>query len=315
MANQTKSIREIIGENFSLSSFAKCMGISRPTLYKYMDAYDSGKLDLIPDNILKVFDTVSTRVPSDGLKVYFNDLYADYIRIEERRLRENPVPSDIAEIVDVEGLEVKDIDRMIEKAERHLDRQMKKTPRDEDEIERTKKDIRDLAYSRDMVERRQAENRFLLIFDADWTACIGPNESDIIDYDEDAESDVPDIDSKFRFYLTRAHSGYTLFFCNEGEGDAVEVQLLTGPREDKTRDVVGIFRPEPGMGFIRIPDLFNEEFEDFFQYRVVRSNGGRILNAAIGRFTVRTGSMHVQKEIRMGHSLSAHRPEGRRVLR
>lgn len=286
MANQSRPIREIISGNISLSSFAKCMSISRPTLYKYMDAYDSGNLDLIPDNILNVFDTASLRVPSDGLQAYFNDIYANYIRMEERRLHESPVPSNIAEIVDMEGLEVKDIDRMIEKAERHLERQQRKDPQDEDEIERTKKDIRDLAYSRDMVERRQAESRFLLIFDADWTACVGPAESDTVDYDEDVESDVPDIDSKFRFYLTRAQSGYTLFFCNAEEGDTVEVQLLTGPRDDKTRDVVGTFRPEPGMGFIRIPDLFNEDFEGLFQYRVVRSNGGRVLNAAIGRFTV-----------------------------
>lgn len=286
MANQSRPIREIISENISLSSFAKCMGISRPTLYKYMDAYDSGNLDLIPDNILKVFDTASTRVPSDGLQAYFNDIYANYVRMEERRLHESPVPPDIAEIVDMEGLEVKDIDRMIEKAERYLERQQRKDPQDEDEIERIKKDIRDLAYSRDMVERRQAENRFLLIFDADWTACVGPAESDTVDYDEEAESDVADIDSKFRFYLTRAQSGYTLFFCNAEEGDTVEVQLLTGPREDKARDIVGTFRPEPGMGFIRIPDLFNEEFEGLFQYRVVRSNGGRVLNAAIGKFTV-----------------------------
>lgn len=286
MAAQSRSIREIISDNTSLSSFAKCMGISRPTLYKYMEAYDSGNLDLIPDNVLKVFDTASAMVSPNGLKAYFNDLYANYIRTEERRLRESPVPPDIAEIVDAEGLEVRDIDRMIEKAERHLEYQQRKDPQDEDKIERIRKDIRDLVYSREMVERRQAENRFLLIYDADWTACTGPTESDTVYYDEDAESDVPDIDSKFRFFLTRAHSGYTLFFCNEGEGDTVELQLLTGPREDKMRDVVGTFRPESGMGFIMIPDLFNEEFEGLFQYRVVRSNGEKVLNTAIGRFTV-----------------------------
>ncbi len=286
MTSQSKSIREIIIKNMSFSNFAKCMDISRPSLYKYMDAYDSNNVDLIPDNILKVFDTVSTRIPPDQLQAYFNELYANHIRTEDRRMRENPVPPEIAEIVDAEGLDVKDIDRMIEKAERHLERLMRRDPQDEDEIERTKKDIRDLGYSRDMVERRQSENRFILIFDTDWTACIGPEESDTVDYDEGAEIDVPDIDSKFRFYLTRAQSGYTLFFCNDEEGDTVEVQLLTGPRKDMTKDVVGIFRPESGMKYIRIPDLFNEEFEELFQYRVVRSNSGTVLNRAIGKFNV-----------------------------
>ncbi|MDY5872205.1 MAG: hypothetical protein SPJ57_03140 [Candidatus Methanomethylophilaceae archaeon] len=251
-----------------------------------MDAYDSKNIDPIPDNILKVFDTASTRIPPDKLQGYFNEIYANHIRTEERRLRESPVPPEIAEIVDAEGLNVKDIDRMIEKAERHLERLQKRDPVDEDEIESVRKDIHDLEYSREMVERRQTENRFILIFDADWTACIGPGESDTVDYDEGAEIDVPDIDSKFRFYLTRARSGYTLFFYNDEKGDTVEVQLLTGPRKDTTRDIVGTFRPEQGMKFIKIPDLFDEDFEEFFQYRVVRSNGGKVLNTAIGKFNI-----------------------------
>ena len=286
MTTQSKPIREIIGENISFSTFAKCMGISRPILYTYMDAYNSKNIDLIPDSILKVFDTASTQIPTNRLHAYFNELYIDYVRTEERRSRDNPVPPEIAEIVDSEGLYVNDIDRMIEKPERHLERLLKRDPLDEDEVESVRKDIRDLEYSREMVERRQSENRFILIFDADWTACVGPGESDTVDYDEDAEIDVPDIDSKFRFYLTRAQSGYTLFFYNDEEGDTVEVQLLTGPRKDMTRDIVGTFRPEQGMKFIRIPDLFDEGFEEFFQYRVVRSNGGKVLNAAIGKFNI-----------------------------
>lgn len=286
MAIQSTSIRDIISENIPLTRFAKCMGVSRPTLYKYMDAYDSKTIDLIPDEILKVFDTVSTRVPGDKLQGYFNELYANHIRMEERRLRENPVLPDIAEIVDCENLDVKDVDRMIERAERRLKVLLKKAPRDEDEVERVRKDIRDLGYTREMVERRQSEDRFMLIFSADWTACIGPDESDVVDYYEEIETDIPDIHSRFRFYLTRAKAGYTLFFYNDEEGDAVEVQLLTGSGEDREKDIVGTFRPDPGMKFVRIPDLFDEDFEDLFRYRVIRSNGGRVLNAAIGRFTV-----------------------------
>ena len=286
MEQQTRPIREIIGENISLSSFAKCMGVSRPTLYKYMAAYDSKDLGLIPDNVLKVFDTASSDIPKDRLRSYFNELYESHVRTEERRLRESPVPPDIAEIVDGERLDARDIDRMIEKAERHLGRLVRRDPPDEDEIERVRKDIRDLGYTREMVERRQAESRFLLIFSADWTACTGPEESDIVDYDEEAEIDVPGIESMFRFYLTRAKSGYTLFFCNEEEGDEVEVQLLTGADEDRTRDVVGTFRPEPGMRFVRIPDLFDEDFEDLFRFRVVRFRNGEVINRAIGKFDV-----------------------------
>lgn len=286
MTEKTTSIRDVIGENISLSTFAKCMGVSRPTLYKYMDAYDEKNISLIPDSILKVFDTASMRIPKDRLQAYFNDLYANYIRTEERRTRESPVPQDIAEIVDIEGVNVKDIDNMIERAERHLNRLLKKDPVDEEEVESVKKDIRDLEYTRDMVERRQSENRFILIFNANWTVCTGPNESDVVDYDEDSEEDIPDIDSKFRFHMTRAAMGFTLFFFNDEAGDSIELQLLTGPKEDRMTDVVGTFNPEPGMKFIKVPDLFDENFEEFFQYRVIRSNGGKVLNKAIGSFSI-----------------------------
>ena len=286
MTEKTTSIRDVIGENISLSTFAKCMGVSRPTLYKYMDAYDKKNIDLIPDSILKVFDTASMRIPKDELQAYFNDLYANYIRTEERRTRESPVPQDIAEIVDIEGVNVKDIDNMIERAERHLNRLLKKDHVDEEEVESVKKDIRDLEYTRDMVERRQTENRFILIFNACWSVCIGPGESDVTDYNEDAEEDIPDIDSKFRFYMTRAAMGFTLFFFNDEEGDSIELQLLTGPKDDRMTDVVGTFHPEPGMKYIRIPDLFDEDFEEFFQYRIIRSNGGKVLNTAIGSFNI-----------------------------
>lgn len=281
----TRSIRNIISEYISLSNFARCICISRPTLYKYMDAYDTNKIDLIPDNILKVFDTASTLSSKEKLRAFFNELYANHICTEERRLRDNPVPPDIAEIVDCEGLEVKDIDRMIEMAERRLEGLLKRDPLDEEKIELVKKDINNLKYTRDMVERRLTEDRFLLIFSDDWTVCTGPEESDTIDWDDDAE-EISDMDARFRFFLSRAKSGYTLFFYNDDEGDDIEVQILSGPGDDKTKDVLGTFYPEPGMKFIRIPDLFDEDFEQLFQYRVIRSNAGKVLNTAVGKFTV-----------------------------
>lgn len=250
-----------------------------------MDAYDTNKIDLIPDNILKVFDTASTLSSKEKLRAFFNELYANHICTEERRLRNNPVPPDIAEIVDCEGLEVKDIDRMIEMTERQLERLLKRDPLDEEKIGAVKKDINNLKYTRDMVERRLTEDRFLLIFSDDWTVCTGPEESDTIDCDDDAE-DISDMGARFRFFLSRAKSGYTLFFYNDDEGDDIEVQILSGPGDDKTKDVLGTFYPEPGMKFIRIPDLFDEDFEQLFQYRVIRSNAGKVLNTAVGKFTV-----------------------------
>lgn len=286
MAIEDVSIHDTIGKYISLSRFAKCVGVSRPTLYKYMEAYDSGRIELIPDNVLTVFDRASMEKDTKTLHSFFNDLYINFVRTEERRQFEHPVPPDIAEIVDSENLNVKDIDRMMDRAQKHLDILLKKESVNEDEVENVRKDIRDLQYTREMVERRQAENRFILIYSDYWTSCTGPEESDTIDCDEQTESDIPGIDSNFRFYLTRAKLGYTLFFYNDVEGDNIEVQLLTGTYDDKTKDVMGIFHPDPGMKFVRIPDLFDEDFEELFRYRIIRSRDGRVLNKAIGKFTV-----------------------------
>ena len=81
MTTQSKPIREIIGENISFSRFAKCMGISRPTLYKYMDAYNSKNIDLIPDSILKVFDTASTQIPTSYTSIMSVRRKGDHARI------------------------------------------------------------------------------------------------------------------------------------------------------------------------------------------------------------------------------------------
>ena len=85
MSNENRSIREVIGENLSLSKFAKCIGVSRPTLYKYMDAYDAKLLDTIPDSVLNIFDDASSETDRIILKSFFDGLYTNYLRTEERR--------------------------------------------------------------------------------------------------------------------------------------------------------------------------------------------------------------------------------------
>ncbi len=285
MLENKVSIREIIGENISLSKFAKSLNISRPTLYKYMDAYDVGNVECIPDSVLKTFDRVSSEKSKKSLHIYFNEMYENYVRTKERRMRNNPVPPDIAEIVDNENLSVKDIDLMIEKAKKHKKRLLEREFVDEDEVNSVTKDIHDLEYTREMVEKRRCENRFILIRYDLWTACIGSTESDTVDFDEETEMEMPGLETKFRFYMAKAQCGYTLFFYNDSEGDNVELQLLTGPREDYTENIMGVFYPEPGMKFIRIPDLFDEDTGDFFRFRIIRSRDGIILNTAIGKFT------------------------------
>ena len=55
------SVSERFRHNFSKSYLADTFGISRPTLYKYMDLYDNHEMEDIPGRVLEFFDYVSNR--------------------------------------------------------------------------------------------------------------------------------------------------------------------------------------------------------------------------------------------------------------
>ena len=55
------SVSERFRHNFSKSYLADTFGISRPTLYKYMDLYDNREMEDIPGRVLEFFDYVSNR--------------------------------------------------------------------------------------------------------------------------------------------------------------------------------------------------------------------------------------------------------------
>lgn len=55
------SVSERFRHNFSKSYLADTFGISRPTLYKYMDLYDNREIEDIPGRVLEFFDYVSNR--------------------------------------------------------------------------------------------------------------------------------------------------------------------------------------------------------------------------------------------------------------
>ena len=55
------SVSERFRHNFSKSYLADTFGISRPTLYKYMDLYDNSDMEDIPGRVLEFFDYVSNR--------------------------------------------------------------------------------------------------------------------------------------------------------------------------------------------------------------------------------------------------------------
>ncbi len=78
-------------------------------------------------------------------------------------------------------------------------------------------------------------------------------------------------------------SGYTVFFDNEGS-DSIRVVLLACPGDDEVLRPMGTFHPDTGMNFIRIPDLFMQDYHDWFRYRIERVRDGEVVDSAVCTF-------------------------------
>ena len=92
-----QTLRETIDRFSNVARFAKCLGISRPSLYKYIEKYDSGDQSTIPNDILTTFNTIISG--NDDFKmVYFNDLYSRYL--DKNGQAAESVPKDIARKID-----------------------------------------------------------------------------------------------------------------------------------------------------------------------------------------------------------------------
>jgi hypothetical protein len=78
----TEPVSDRFRHNFSKSYLADTFGISRPTLYKYMDLYDCRETEDIPGRVLEFFDYVSERDRTYEEMVGFLDKVAQIHHME-----------------------------------------------------------------------------------------------------------------------------------------------------------------------------------------------------------------------------------------
>ena len=108
------TLRKAIDKYSNVARFAKCLGISRPSMYKYIEYYDNGDLTGIPEEVLKKFNTLMGG--NDDFKLlYCNDLFSEYLKNNE--ITSEPVPKEIAAKIDNLELTVSDVDEWIEHTE------------------------------------------------------------------------------------------------------------------------------------------------------------------------------------------------------
>lgn len=276
-----RSIRKTVSDHFNVASLAKCLNVSRPTAYKYMEMYDNGREDLLPQEILNIFNTVCTRIPASGIDVYFNKMMAEYFR----RVNESEdIPDSAADAIDGEDITPDRIESMIERARNQLD-WLNKSGGNPADVASVEKDLSDLEYTLDLVKKRNGQRRFMLIGNMGvWTASDGKK---TYPYIERNMAEIPGIEDMFRWCVVQSNNGYTVFFDNEGS-DGVRVVLLAVPDDNRTFRPMGTFLPDPGMNYIRIPDLFLSDFWDFFRYRIERIRDGSVIDSCVCSFEPRS---------------------------
>lgn len=81
MEKSKESVANTLKKVTSISQVADRFSISRPTLYKYMDFFDRGEFDRIPENILSYFSAMA----NVGVSA---DESAVYLLAEEKRKQE-----------------------------------------------------------------------------------------------------------------------------------------------------------------------------------------------------------------------------------
>ncbi len=91
MEKKVSSIAEILKSVSSLSEVAERFSISRPTLYKYMDCFDNGEYDRIPEKILAYFDAMSSGATPEESAIYL---------MAEKRRKEGLQRAELSDIDD-----------------------------------------------------------------------------------------------------------------------------------------------------------------------------------------------------------------------
>ncbi|WP_400257048.1 helix-turn-helix domain-containing protein [Methanomethylophilus alvi] len=284
--DQKRSIKEIVDEYSNVSRVSKCLGISRPSIYRYMERYDNGEVDKIPKDVLNFFNTVCVHVPESSLRSYFTEKYNDYLDEVDKKKAGEPVPKDIAETIDRLGMTVDDIDERINNAlevKARMD-ELGYSP-ERSCVKKVERDLQNLQYTRDLIEKWEEEKKFWPITEGDmhWYASTGVFYSDYERYTQDSLEYKPGMKNNFKCCKLNNKDGYSFVFDGCCDDDEVELVIEANviPGQFAT---VGKFKTEPNQRFIMVPKFFDPAYAYAFQYRAIRIHNGERMNEIRGMF-------------------------------
>ena len=96
------SISEVLKAKVPISEVAERFSVSRPTLYKYMDFFDSGETDRIPRDILEYFELVTEKdATTDQFRLY---LMSKQLEIDNLKNQKDSLENDIRDAAACDGI-------------------------------------------------------------------------------------------------------------------------------------------------------------------------------------------------------------------
>lgn len=288
---KNNSLRETIDRYSNVARFAKCLGISRPSLYKYIECYDNDDRSVIPEEVLTVFNTLMAGT-DDFKLIYCNDLFSAYLKNNE--VASEPVPKEIAAKIDSHEMTLEDVDDWIEHTQnmkdeletqietRGLNREIYKG-----DLAELEKRLRDLEYTRELVELRKQERHFINVKEGkmEWIASTGPTIIDTSMYNKTELEYAPELKKAFKCCKAKTEDGYMFYFAGASEEDTIVVNVVTSAVwNEGISSRIASFSPDKGQFFVKIPRIFDDAHEYAFNYEVERLRGEKLLNHIEGFF-------------------------------
>lgn len=67
----------LVTDNITVTELARLMGKSRPTVYKWITAYDTGKTDELPSAVAELFDMITGGGRKKDIYKFCDDMFGD----------------------------------------------------------------------------------------------------------------------------------------------------------------------------------------------------------------------------------------------
>lgn len=234
----------------NLSEIAERCGISRPTLYKYMEMYDIGETDQIPGEVLTLFNDVASNEENKVMlrKKIESELIKDKKEIDETRIMINVLMNERDFLrKKYDGYQHLDSDdaRMLKTKYEHI----------ESEIERLNVNLKKLN------EKRAELNRSFKTMESE-------------DHEEEADDDTYAIDTRCMY-----EKGTFMIAFNDPDSDGCEHILSLMTKFGNEYKTIGTYDTVKGKDFFMIDDIIYSPYLFYTVNRVeIDPDGEKVID-------------------------------------